>query len=288
MSDQNLPFDKKQIRQANSVSTTTPRRGSSMAEQLYRKQQVVGSSPTLGSDMRHRYSRLASREEKKNIRSAAFYIALTVGALLLILFFGLPILGKFAGIIHDLRTSNQPVDTTDTTAPAPPILDRPPEVTNSINIEITGRSEGGATIKLFVNDKEEEVLANNEGRFSYKWALWDGENKISAKARDKAGNESGESEKFTVLYDNDEPELEITSPEDGKEFFGSKERQVTIQGKTESGSSITINDRIVAVDEDGGFAFVTTLVEGDNQFTLKAADKAGNSTEKSLTLKFTP
>ena len=46
--------------------------------------------------------------------------------------------------------------------------------------------------------------------------------------------------------------------------------------------------RIVVVESDGSFAFTTTLSEGENQFTVKASDKAGNSTEAVLKLNFSP
>ncbi|MEJ2441808.1 MAG: hypothetical protein P8Y06_02730, partial [Patescibacteria group bacterium] len=75
---------------------------------------------------------------------------------------------------------------------------------------------------------------------------------------------------------------------EGKEFYGAKERQITIEGVTEEGVSLTINDRVVAVDEDGGFAFSTTLGEGENNFNIKSADKAGNQTEMDFKVSFTP
>src|SRR5262245_53033020 len=119
--------------------------------------------------MRYRYSRLKSNEEKKNIRSAAVYIVLTIAVIVALLTFGIPAMGRVAGFFHDLRTSGEPVDISDTTPPAPPIIDTLPEVTKSTEIEITGRTEAGATVKLHVNDDDQEVLANSEGAFSYKW-----------------------------------------------------------------------------------------------------------------------
>ncbi|MBI2103749.1 hypothetical protein HYT59_01955 [Candidatus Woesebacteria bacterium] len=238
--------------------------------------------------MRYGYSRQQASEQRQNIKSAGIYIVLTIGAILLILFFGIPLIGKIAAFFHDLRTSNQPIDTNDTTPPAPPTFETLPEFTNKTVIEVVGRTEGGAIVKLSVNDKEEEVIANNEGAFNYKWSLWKGENKISAKARDSAGNESQDSEVRIVQYDNEPPSLEITSPENNASFGGTRARQVTIEGKTESRASVTINDRIVAVDQDGSFTFFTTLSDGQNNFTIKAKDRAGNETEKSLTVNFTP
>lgn len=235
-----------------------------------------------------RYSRRKSTEEKKNIRKAFLYGLLTIGAIVALLFFGLPSVAKFAGFLSDLRSSNQPVDINDTTPPAPPTINEPPEVTNEVAIEITGKTEPGATIILFVNGDEEELLANKDGEFNYDWELLDGDNRISAKAKDAAGNESQETQTYEVTYDDEPPELTVNSPEDGKEFFGSRERQVTIEGTTEEGASVIINERVVVVDSEGNFTFLTTLSDGENNFTIKARDRAENETGQSLTLHFTP
>jgi len=238
--------------------------------------------------MKYSYSRQQSSEQRQNIKSAAIYITLTIGAILAILFLGIPIMGRLAGFFHDLRTSNQPIDTNDTTPPAPPTFETLPEFTNKTILEIVGKTEGGAIVKLSVNDKAEEVVANNEGIFNYKLALWKGKNRISAVARDSSGNESQESNIYTIEYDREPPDLKITSPSDGSSFGGTRARQVTIEGKTESRSSVTINDRIVAVETDGNFTFFTALSDGANNFTIKAKDQAGNETQSALTLNFTP
>ncbi len=238
--------------------------------------------------MRYGYSRQQNIEARQNIKSAVLYIILTIGAILLILFFGIPLIGRIAAFFHDLRTSSSPIDQNDTTPPAPPKFELLPEFTNKTTLEINGRTESGATIKLAVNDKVVEIVANSEGKFNYDWTLWKGENKISAKSVDLAGNESQETEKFIVQYDDEPPNLDISSPQDGASFSGSRSRQISIVGKTESRSTVTINDRIVAVDIDGNFSYFTTLTDGENKFTLKARDRAGNEVEKSLTLHFTP
>ena len=47
-------------------------------------------------------------------------------------------MGRVAGFLHDIRSTGQSVDTSDTTPPAPPIIDRLPEYTNKTSVEITG------------------------------------------------------------------------------------------------------------------------------------------------------
>jgi hypothetical protein len=238
--------------------------------------------------MKRRYSRLARTEERQSIRRAIFFTFLTIISIFAFIFLGLPVLAKFAGFLTDIKKSGLPIERNDTTPPAPPKLDSLPEYTNEFSVEIKGTTEAGASVILFLNNDEEELVVNKDGEFNFTFKLDKGENTVSVKARDAAGNESQVTDTYKIIFDNEPPELEITSPEDGKEFYGSKERQVSINGKTEESASVTINDRIVAVDVSGNFTFVTTLSEGENGFTIKTEDKAGNSNEASLTLRFTP
>lgn len=238
--------------------------------------------------MRRHYSRLAKLEEKKNIRSAFFFVALSVVSIVLLFTFGLPVVIKFAGFLTDIKKSGTPVEISDTTPPAPPRIESLPEATSALSLEIKGNTESGATVILFLNSKEKELLADKDGNFSYTFSLSKGENRIFARAKDSSGNESQETQTFTVIFDNEPPKLEINSPENGSQYFGSKERQIVINGTTEPGASVNINDRVVAVEESGEFTFATTLSEGENVFKIIAKDKAENSQETSLTLHFTP
>ena len=238
--------------------------------------------------MKKRYSRLARTEERQSIRRAIFFTFLTIVSIFAFIFLGLPVLAKFAGFLTDIKKSGLPIERKDTTPPAPPRLESLPEYTNEFSVEIKGTTEAGASVILFLNNDEEELVVNKDGEFNFTFKLDKGENTVSVKVSDAAGNESQVTDTYKIIFDNEPPELEITSPEDGKEFYGSKERQVSINGKTEESASVTINDRIVAVDVSGNFTFVTTLSEGENSFTIKTEDKAGNSNEASLTLRFTP
>jgi len=238
--------------------------------------------------MRTFYSRRRNVEEKRNIRSAFIFSILTLLLVVTFIFLGLPTVVKFAGFLLDFKKSSQTVDTDDTNPPAPPRLQPLPSATNNQQIEIRGSTEPGATIVIYANNKANEVLANKEGEFSYSFSLVDGENTILAMAKDSSNNESEKSEVLKTIYDTKPPDLEISQPLDRAEFFGSRQRQVIIEGKTEEEASININGRQVVVEADGAFSFATTLSEGENGFNLKTQDKAGNLTEKALTLFFTP
>lgn len=233
--------------------------------------------------MRRRYSNI---QQVKNRRKAAFFIFLAGAIVVFLFFFGLPLVARFSTFIADLRKDSQPVDITDTTPPAPPRIDSLPEVTKAKVVEINGSTEEGATVILYLNSKEEELIADKDGKFTFDFRLNDGKNIISVMAIDRAGNESQESKTITVTYDNDPPELLIESPADGESFFGASQRQLTIKGSTDEDASITINDRVVVVNSDGSFTFATTLSDGENTFSIKSVDGAENETEVSISVTY--
>lgn len=236
--------------------------------------------------MRRFYSRLASVEEKRNVRAAFILVILTIVSLIALFTFGLPSVAKFASFIAELKGGNAPVEKNDTTPPAPPKIKNLPEATNKNILTLEGTTESGATVEVFLNDSPEEVVAGEDGTFSLSLNLKKGTNSIYAIAKDKAGNQSQRSQDLTVIFDNEAPSLDISTPKDGQQFSGSLERQMTIEGKTEAKSTLTINERLVKVEEDGTFSFSISLSEGDNSFNLKATDPAGNITEKTLSVKF--
>jgi hypothetical protein len=210
------------------------------------------------------YSYRAKTEERKNTKSAFLFIFLTVAAILAVIFLGIPILTQFASFLTNIHKSGQSVDINDKIPPPPPYLSTLPEAVNNLKLEIKGTSEPGATIKIFLN----------------------GSNSIYATATDQAGNESQKTAILKVVFDNNPPDINISKPVDGSQFFGSKQKNLSIQGSTKTGSSLTINDRFVLVQDDGSFVYNTQLSDGENSFTIKAIDKAGNSSEKTLKVSF--
>ena len=191
-----------------------------------------------------------------------------------------------ASFLTELRSSGEPIGIEDTTPPAPPQMDDLPEATNKSAITISGTAESGATVVIYLNGEALETIANNSGEFSYTTGINKGENVVYALVKDSAGNESQTTKEYFIVFDNEAPVLEISSPEDRAEFYGSKQRQVSIEGTTEDSVKVTINDRFVVVESDGSFTFTTTLNEGENSFNIKAEDNAGNLSEKTIILLF--
>ncbi len=102
---------------------------------------------------------------------------------------------------------------------------------------------------------------------------------------DAYGNEHYTEVSFYV--DNSAPLLEITSPADGVEEL-TYEEDFTIEGSTEPGVSLWINDVFVDVDEYGNFSYQNTLVEGMNVFNVIAEDQAGNTAQTTVYALYLP
>lgn len=231
--------------------------------------------------------RYINTEEKSNTRKAILFISLTIAALALLYFFGIPALGKLASFVSSMKGNNK-ISSTDTTPPPPPKFKPFTGYSNNPNITLYGNTEAGATVKLTLNGAESEVLSDNGGGFTFNITLESGTNTFAALAIDQAGNQSQKTEDYQITFDKDVPDLEIKSPNDGTSFYGSTQRQVTISGVTEPEANVTINDRIISVDDEGIFQYTTTLNEGSNSFNIKSSDQAGNTIEKSITLNFSP
>lgn len=232
--------------------------------------------------------RLSSHEESRNFKKAGLFIVLTIGLLSLLFFFGIPLMARFATFIAEFGKSDDPITKDDKIPPAPPRIEDLPEATNKFSLDLKGATETGATVIIDFNGQVEEVLAGADGNFSKKVNLLDGDNTLTLTARDPAGNISQPTDTYKIVYDGIKPKLSVGSPSDGAEFFGSGQRQVTIQGTSEFGVNLLINDRLVSIGEEGNFSFTTSLSEGENIFNVKATDKAGNESESTLTLQFNP
>lgn len=234
------------------------------------------------------YTRKSKIEEKKNMQKAFLFIFLTIGVMVLFVLYGFGALAKFAGFLGDLQNSSQPVETEDKTPPIAPRFEPIPKYTNKLELELKGTTEPGATVTVMLDNDTYDALANNQGEFLITVPLINGENDIAAYATDTVGNKSHTTEYYKVSYDNIAPKLEISKPNDQQTFYGSRERQIVIEGTTEPGTKVNINGKHVVVENNGSFTFLTTLNEGENNFLIKAEDDAKNSSEQNKIVTYSP
>lgn len=215
-------------------------------------------------------------------------MVLTIITVVLFVVFGFGLLAKLAVFLGDLKKGGQPVESNDQTPPIPPRFEPIPKATNQRNFDIKGSTEPGATVKIEFNGEENELLANNVGEFHYTASLDTGGNTITAYSEDSSGNKSVKTEEQSIVFDNTPPTLDVTKPEDGAGFYGTKQRQLVIEGKSEVDTQVSINGRHVLVDGTGAFTFLMTLSEGDNNLAVKSQDIAGNIAEKTLKVTYSP
>lgn len=231
------------------------------------------------------YSRLAEIEKRKSRRQIFVFGTLSVLVIVVFFFFGFKLISSLAGLLGDVKSGDQPIDVSDTTPPAPPRPNFVPEYTNKDELILEGTAESGSTIKVEINNSEKEIVTDAGGIFSVTLPLKRGENDISLTATDNAGNESTNTD-ITVVFDNEKPELEVTKPTEGQKFYGSGQKNLTLEGKTETEVTLTINGRTVPVDENGNFKYDSTLGDGENSFNIKSTDKAGNQTEVTVKVEY--
>lgn len=232
-------------------------------------------------------SRLQRIEERRNHQQAWIFVLLSIGFLLVLIFVGFPLFVKAAVFFGDMRSSSQAIDAKDSTAPITPKISVDYEATSSAKINIKGFSEPGTTVTLIKNnDKGVEVVADADGNFVFeKVKLMGGENRFQAVSVDSSGNKSPESDVTTVTFDDQPPELTITSPTDGQTFYEDS-REIVVAGKTDKDANVKVNDYVVVVDNEGNYAKKLQLNEGENEIKVTANDNAGNVTQKSIKVNY--
>jgi len=217
-------------------------------------------------------------EEKKLYRKLIYTALFILAGLILFISAGLPLFAKIIVTLSSFRKESPSKNNTSYTILFPPVLEVNFEATNSARITVSGIADKEATVAISVNDRAAvKVTADSEGKFrAPNIILTEGTNNITAQTI-KGEQESSPSSVFSVIYKKTPPKLEITAPSENQKFSGDA-KDITISGTTDAGSRITINDRLVIVDQDGKFSYPVTLSEGENTFKFVAVDIAGNQT----------
>lgn len=233
-------------------------------------------------------SRLQKAEEKNNIKKAIWLFAGAIAILVVLVFWGIPLLVRLVVVIGDIK-GGQGTDKTDFIPPAPPRLLVPFEATNSRTINVSGRSEPGATVFLTLNkDAEGSVVVKEDGNFEFgSVSLAEGKNDLIAVAVDASGNKSQSSETLSIYYSNKEPKLEITSPTDRQVVTGQNDK-IEIKGQTDPNNRVIVNDRWVVLGTDGKFSYLYKLTSGENNLVITSTDRTGNMAKKELVVVYNP
>ena len=223
---------------------------------------------------RSRIDRLAKKEEKATIKRIVYLSILSIILSIFLFTLGVPLLGKFADAL-DVVFKKKDVATADKSAPQPPNLDELPEATNIAMLPISGFSQDGVKVLVYLgSDKVGEANIEN-GKFKFDGvSLKEGDNKISVKAVNNVGKEGSTSDVKTVIYDKQEPKLEINTPSEGQSFSG--DNRVKVSGKTDRDVQVYANGFLALVGTEGNFEVLVPVSEGENTIEIKAVDAAGN------------
>jgi hypothetical protein len=259
-----------------------------VVEQLFRKQQVVSSILTVGSRNNNmsRNSRLRRKLERKTKKNL-FLGVIGIGIILFVLIrFGVPALANFTLFLSGIKnTDNSPTKSEATFIP-PPILESQFTATNSSSLIINGRAIKKYKINIYVNNEKQETLdSQNNGIFSTKITLIDGNNSVKAESYDNNGKKSSFSNIISVNYIKSAPMLTISSPADG-DSFSKDQNKANVSGKTDAGVTVTVNNFWAIIDVSNTFTYELPLKNGENQINIVATDQAGNKTEKTIKVNY--
>ncbi len=243
---------------------------------------------------RSRLSRSIEDQSRKNIIISILGIVLIIVVLAK---FGLPLFTTFTSFLIGAKNSSEQKNQNDTPLfVSPPILDLVKSATNSAKITVSGTASDNQIITLYVNgDLIDKTKVGKNNTFSFKDVeLKKGENKIKAKATvdtnnlaDKNKKESGFSNEEIITYKSGEPSLSIDSPSENQSF-SKEENAINVNGKTDVGNRVTVNDFWAIVDENGNYSYRLSLQNGDNNIKVIATDEAGNQKTMERKVTYSP
>ena len=220
-----------------------------------------------------RVERLARHEEKATIRRVVWLSALSAALGIFLLTMGIPLLGSFVDFL-DVLFKNKNQDETEFDALLPPTLDELPEATNSATLLVGGFATGGETVDIYLDDKKITTVKIVDNKFTFDdFLLTLGENKISAKTISDS-SESESSQAKIVVYDNQEPKLEVGEPTEGQSFSGNN--RIRVIGLTDKDAQVFVNGFLASIDFEGNFEVFVPVAEGETTIEIKAIDSAGN------------
>lgn len=245
----------------------------------------MGSIPAAGSEKMAKKSRLellSKKEERVTVRKIAWLSIFSLILAIFLFMWGVPLLGKFADLLDVVfRKTEQPTITKSTLSP--PRLDELPVATNSARLPISGVTQGGVKIEIFVNDEKLTETNIVDNRFIGEITLVNGQNLLSVRSLDANDNKSDFSQVARIILDIEEPKLEINTPSDGQSFSG--DNRIKVSGKTDSDSQVFVNNFLASVNFVGDFEILVPVSDGENVIEIKAIDSSGNA--KSETRKVT-
>jgi glucodextranase-like protein len=168
---------------------------------------------------------------------------------------------------------------------AAPIADSLPAYTHEPQLQLTGKVpsfavQEGHSLQVVLNGAVVTTTPlDPSGAFSATLALKDGTNSIGVAL--VADRDVVAASSYTVVLDRTPPTMTVARPTEGSTVDA---QNIVVAGKTEPGSTITVNGRIVVVTPEGEFTDSFSATQGSVPVTVIARDRAGNETTQKLTV----
>ncbi len=230
-------------------------------------------------------TRLTAHQQREFRNKLILYGVLLVGLVFLFYSVGLKLLINTSLFISKLSSPSQSTNQEKKDLFYGSLtVDNVPTATNSARIVVSGTITNYNILEFYINDekvKEKEFPASDT--FSEEIGdLKPGENELYVKTKEKGGKNEKTSAKYTVIYKNEKPKLEITEP--AESAVKTKRQEIKITGKTDKEVFIKVNELPIIVTSEGYFQASVRLKEGDNNITVIAEDDAGNTDTQIVTV----
>jgi hypothetical protein len=227
---------------------------------------------------------LSEAELQRRLLLNLIGIAVIILIVVLSLFVFAPKIGFLFGLVSKYRNEQGYKPTSKITAP---VFSDLPKSVKSDQINLTGYTQAGLTVKLYVNGPEKaRAVADVGGKFEFtNITLSEGKNTLFAKSEDGTGTESDSTELFFIQLDKTAPKLDDLSPKDG-DTVRNLDKRITISGKINEKATILINGKTAVQKSDFSFDFLLGVDEGNVKIKIEITDDAGNKTEKEITVKY--
>lgn len=166
------------------------------------------------------------------------------------------------------------------TVQSDPVVDQLPAFTSQSSVLLQGHVPSfalapGRSVEIALNGV---VIARADpdaaGRFAQQLALREGENTVVITLLQ--GSAAVSSTSATSVFDTIPPTLAIVRPKAGETVTGPT---IVVEGKTEPGSRVTVNERVVAAAPDGTFSESFNASTGALPIEVVTRDQAGNETK---------
>lgn len=164
----------------------------------------------------------------------------------------------------------------------PPLISVQSPRDGVVTYEPTATVIGITEAEVQLNVQGNNVTVGADGSFQVPIVLIPGDNQISLKATDRAGNVAQIVRK--VKYDPVKPFLTISFP---PENFVTHEPKIEVSGVTKAESIVRVNQKQIFVDPAGAFKEVVPLKEGKNRILIEAVAPNGDKLQATRTVTYT-